>query len=79
MRRRRADADHARRASSVLRGRRRDHRRSSSLDRITTTALANLLVAVTGDKLPNVCLVLTDLRSSVYSGGHAAMSEALSN
>jgi Protein of unknown function (DUF499)/Chitobiase/beta-hexosaminidase C-terminal domain len=50
---------------------------ATTLDRITTTALANLLVAVTSGKLPNVCVVLTDLRSSAYGVGSAAMNEAL--
>lgn len=52
---------------------------STTLDAITTTALANLLVAVSSGKLPNVCVVLTDLRSSAYGAGSAAVSAALHN
>jgi hypothetical protein len=52
---------------------------ATTLDTITTTALANLLVAVTNGKLPNICLVLTDLRSSAYSAGSAAVNQALEN
>ncbi|ADU51937.1 hypothetical protein Tmar_1836 [Thermaerobacter marianensis DSM 12885] len=51
----------------------------TTLDHLTTTALANLLVAVAGGKLPNVCLVLTDLRASAYQAGSAAIGEALQN
>lgn len=51
----------------------------TTLDHLTTTALANLLVAVTSGKLPNACLVLTDLRASAYEAGSAAISEALRN
>lgn len=50
---------------------------ATTLDRITTTALANLLVAVSSGKLPQVCVVLTDLRASAYGAGSAAVSEAL--
>ena len=42
---------------------------ATTLDTITTTALANLLVAITSGKLPNVCLVLTDLRGQAYGSG----------
>ena len=52
---------------------------ATTLDTITTTALTNLLVAVTGNKLPNVCVVLTDLRGSAYASGSREMSEALAN
>ncbi len=50
---------------------------ATTLDTITTTALANLLVAVTAGKLPNVCLVLTDLRGQAYGSGSAAVNQAL--
>lgn len=46
---------------------------------ITTTALANLLVAVTSGKLPNVCVVMTDLRGTSYGLGSNAVNEALVN
>jgi len=52
---------------------------ATTLDTITTTALANLLEAIRNNKLPNVCLVLTDLRGQAYSSGSAALSEALGN
>src|SRR5581483_10580723 len=52
---------------------------ATTLDAITTTALANLLVAVSSGKLPNVCLVLTDLSSSAYGMGSAAVNQALQN
>jgi hypothetical protein len=52
---------------------------ATTLDRITTTAIANLLVAVSSGKLPNACVVLTDLRASAYGAGSAAVSEALNN
>jgi hypothetical protein len=52
---------------------------ATTLDTITTTALANLLVAITSGKLPNVCLVLTDLRGQAYGSGSAAMNQALSD
>lgn len=52
---------------------------ATTLDRITTTALANLLVAVSSGKLPNVCVVLTDLRASAYGEGNEAVSKALGN
>lgn len=50
---------------------------ATTLDSITTVALANLLEAIRNNKLPNVCLVLTDLRGQAYSSGSAALSEAL--
>jgi hypothetical protein len=50
---------------------------ATTLDVITTTALANLFVAVASDKLPNVCVVLTDLRASAYGEGSAAVTESL--
>lgn len=52
---------------------------ATTLDTITTTALANLLVAVTAGKLPNVCLVLTDLRGQAYGAGSAAVNQALAD
>lgn len=52
---------------------------ATHLDTITTTALANLLVAVASGKLPNVCIVLTDLRGSAYGSGSAAVSQALAD
>jgi hypothetical protein len=50
---------------------------ATHLDSLTTTALANLLVAVNSGKLPNVCLVLTDLSGTAYGQGSAAVSAAL--
>jgi len=52
---------------------------ATTLDRITTTALANLLVAVSSGKLPNACVVLTDLQSSAYGAGSASVNQALKN
>ncbi|MHB8533566.1 MAG: DUF499 domain-containing protein, partial [Solirubrobacteraceae bacterium] len=52
---------------------------NTTLDTITTTALANLLVAVNEERLPNVCVVLTDLGGTAYGQGAAAVSEALDN
>ncbi|MGH2534504.1 MAG: DUF499 domain-containing protein [Thermomicrobiales bacterium] len=52
---------------------------STSLDVITTTALANLLVAVTSGKLSNACVVLTDLRGSAYGVGSERITESLTN
>ena len=49
---------------------------NSDLARVTTTALANLLVAIASDKLPKVCLVLTDL-TGVYEGGSARIQTVL--
>lgn len=51
----------------------------TTLDHLTTVALANLLVAVASGKLPNVCVVLTDLRAQAYEAGSTAISEALRN
>lgn len=51
---------------------------ATTLDHLTTTALANLLVAVTSEKLPNACVVLTDLRASAYEAGNAAVRETVS-
>ena len=52
---------------------------ATTLDVITTTALANLLVAVTSDKLPNACVVMTDLRASAYGRGSEALQQSLQN
>jgi hypothetical protein len=52
---------------------------ATTLDVITTTALANLLVATTSGRLPNVCVVLTDLRGTAYGAGGAAINQALEN
>lgn len=52
---------------------------ATTLDVITTTALANLLVAVTSGKLPNVCVAMTDLRGTSYGLGSNAVNEALVN
>lgn len=50
---------------------------ATTLDALTTTALSNLLVAVNSGKLPNVCVVLTDLSGTAYGHGSAAVSAAL--
>jgi hypothetical protein len=52
---------------------------ATTLDTITTTAISNLLVAIGSGRLPNACLVLTDLRSSAYSAGSSAVVESLRN
>lgn len=39
---------------------------ATSPDAITTTALANLLIAMSSGNLPNACIVLTDLHGSAY-------------
>jgi hypothetical protein len=52
---------------------------STTLDTITTTALANLLEAVGGGSLPNVCVVLTDLSGAAYGGGGASVNAALAD
>lgn len=52
---------------------------ATTLDVITTTALANLLNAIADGKLPNACLVMTDLRASAYGAGSAAVNAALQN
>ena len=52
---------------------------ATTLDVITTTALANLFVAVASGKLPNACVVVTDLRASAYTSGSAAVSASLQN
>ena len=50
----------------------------SNLANITTTALANLLVAVGKEELSNVCVVISDLRGS-YEGGSQYIDRALEN
>jgi predicted AAA+ superfamily ATPase len=50
---------------------------NTTMDTITTTALSNLFNAIASGKLPNVCLVLTDLRASSYGAGSAALNAAL--
>lgn len=50
---------------------------ATTLDVITTTALANLLVAVASGKLPNACVVLTDLSGTAYAIGSDKLSSAL--
>ena len=52
---------------------------STTLDTITTTALANLLEAVGGGSLPNVCVVLTDLSGGAYGSGGASVNAALAD
>ncbi len=47
---------------------------SGNLATVTTTALANLFVAVT--EMTNVCLVLSDLAGSNYGGGELALEAA---
>ncbi len=47
---------------------------NGDLSVVTTTALANLLIAVT--EMDNVCLVMSDLAGSNYSGGQAALEAA---
>lgn len=47
------------------------------LDRLTEIALANLLVAVNSNKLPRVCVVITDLSGTAYASGSASITQAL--
>lgn len=47
------------------------------LDRLTTTAITNLLIAVNSNKLPRACVVITDLSGTAYAGGSAAVSQAI--
>ncbi|HNZ33731.1 MAG TPA: DUF499 domain-containing protein [Syntrophales bacterium] len=47
------------------------------LDRLTEIALANLLVAINGNKLPRSCVVITDLSGTAYAAGGAAITQAL--
>ena len=51
---------------------------NSNLAAVTTTALANLLVAVGRDELRNVCIVISDLRGA-YLGGEAHVAAALAD
>jgi hypothetical protein len=51
---------------------------NSDLAQVTTTALANLLVAVGKQELANVCVVISDLRAT-YATGSQRLSEALTN
>lgn len=50
---------------------------NTTLDVVTTAALANLLVAISSGHLPNACIVLTDLSASAYGMGSQRMSQAL--
>jgi hypothetical protein len=52
---------------------------ATTLDVITTTALSNLFNAIASGKLPNACIVVTDLRASAYSAGSTAVNDALQN
>ena len=47
---------------------------NADLGVVTTTALANLFIAVT--ELPNVCLIISDLSGSNYSRGHDNLQAA---
>ena len=49
---------------------------NSDLAAVTTTALANLLVAIGRDELHNACLVISDLRGA-YLGGEVRIAAAL--
>ncbi len=49
---------------------------NSDLARVTTTALSNLLVAVSKPELSNVCVVISDLKAT-YQGGSASINTAL--
>jgi wyosine [tRNA(Phe)-imidazoG37] synthetase (radical SAM superfamily) len=51
---------------------------NSDLSVVTTTALANLLVAVNKAELTNVCVIISDLTAS-YEGGTAQINKALAN
>jgi hypothetical protein len=51
----------------------------STLAALTVRALANLLTAVASSKLPNVCVVLTDLSGSAYATASANLSGVLGN
>jgi hypothetical protein len=51
---------------------------NSDLSVVTTTALANLLVAVNKAELSNVCVVISDLTAS-YAGGSQQINKALDN
>ena len=51
---------------------------NSDLSVVTTTALANLLVAVNKADLTNVCVIISDLTAS-YQGGSEQINRALTN
>jgi hypothetical protein len=51
---------------------------ASNLAQVTTTALANLFVAVGKEDLSNVCVVISDLRAN-YTQGTRLINEALGN
>jgi hypothetical protein len=51
---------------------------NSDLSVVTTTAIANLLVAVNKKELSNVCVVISDLRASYHSGS-GQINKALDN
>ena len=51
---------------------------NSDLSVVTTTALANLFVAVEKEDLSNVCVVISDLRGS-YQAGTTMINQALGN
>ena len=51
---------------------------NSDLSQVTTTALANLLVAVSKEELSNVCIVISDLRAT-YESGSEQINRALEN
>lgn len=51
---------------------------NSDLAQVTTTAIANLLVAVSKQELANVCVVISDLRAT-YAAGSQRLNEALTN
>jgi hypothetical protein len=45
----------------------------TSLDVLTALALASLVNAIAGNKLPNVCLVITDLAGTAWKSGGAGL------
>jgi hypothetical protein len=47
---------------------------ATSLDEVTTIALRNLFQAVHTNKLPNVCIVLTDLAGTAYQAAAGALA-----
>lgn len=51
---------------------------NSDLSVVTTTALANLFVAINKAELTNVCVVISDL-TAAWAGGAAQVNKALSN
>ncbi len=51
---------------------------NSDLAHVTSTALSNLLVAVSKKELSNVCVVISDLKAT-YQGGSAILNQALVN